>query len=55
MQELILACSSFILGIVASLMLFKHGIAYATRLIYRIKADVPLEEIGIPMDQDGTE
>lgn len=49
--------SGVVLGAAASLCLFRWGMAYATKFIYRIKEDVPLEEIGKPTLQDysGTE
>ncbi len=57
MYELIIFGIGYLLGIVSALLLFRFGMSYATKFIYEIKADVPLEKIGTPMDQEfsGTE
>lgn len=52
MQELILAGSGFMAGVVLSLILFKCGMRYATDLIYKIKEDIPLEKLGKQVEQD---
>ncbi len=48
MQDLIIASSGFVAGIITALALFKYGMNYATTLIYKIKEDIPLEQIGKP-------
>ena len=57
MQELIIFMVGFFLGGITFLLLFGLGVKRTTRFIYRIKEDVPLEEIGKPTEQDysGTE
>jgi hypothetical protein len=54
MYELILVGSGFVVGAITTLAIFRYGISYATRLIYKIKEDVPLEEIGTPMEHEET-
>ena len=54
MVELTIASAGFILGVAVSLILFRYGMNFATKFIYRIKEDIPLQEIGSPTDQDGT-
>lgn len=55
MYELILAGSGFIVGAIAVLVVFKYGMKYAVNLVYKIKEDIPLEAIGKPIEQDGTD
>jgi len=52
MQELILASSGFMAGVIISLVLFQCGMRYATRFIYQIKEDIPLEKMGNPVEQE---
>jgi hypothetical protein len=54
MKELIIFATGYMVGIATSLALFRYGMNYATRFIYKIKADVPLEEIGTPLEQEFT-
>jgi len=54
MNELILFSTGYIAGIITALALFRYGISFATKLIYKIKADVPMEELGIPTEQEFT-
>ena len=52
MYELILVGSGFLAGIVIALALFKFGMSYATKFIYQIKEDIPLEQIGKPYESE---
>ena len=52
MYELIIFVAGFIFGLNLALALFRYGISYATKLIYRIKENIPLEEIGKPILQE---
>jgi hypothetical protein len=52
MYELALFGSGYLIGVVSSLLLFRYGMKYATTFIYRIKEDVPLEEIGTATTQE---
>ena len=44
----------YALGIGTSMAIFLYGVKFTTKFIYRIKEDVPLEEIGKPTEQDYT-
>ena len=55
MKELILCSIGFLCGIGTALALFRYGMNYATKFIYRIKEDIPLEEIGTPIEDGFTE
>ena len=57
MYELILVGSGFIAGAITVLIVFRYGMNFATTFIYRIKEDIPLEEMGKPTEQElsGTE
>ena len=55
MYELILTGSGFMAGLVTALVLFRCGMGYATKFIYQIKEDIPLEKMGKQTDQDFSE
>ena len=55
MYELALVSSGFIAGGLAVSAIFRWGMSYATNLIYKIKEDIPLDNIGRPIEQDGTD
>jgi len=54
MNELAIFLAGLVVGIVLALSLFKYGMDFATKFIYRIKEDVPVSEIGDPVDQEFT-
>ncbi len=55
MRELIVFTAGFVLGAGLVIAVFRWGASYATKLIYRIKEDIPLEQIGKPIEQEGTD
>lgn len=56
MIEIIISgVTGFILGAAFSLAFFLCGMKYATKLIYKIKEDIPLEQIGTPTEQESAE
>ena len=55
MQELIIAGVSFVLGATSTMIMFRWGAKWAVDLVYKIKEDVPLEQIGRPYESDFNE
>lgn len=55
MQELIIFITGLLSGLGIALIIFRYGMTYAERFIYKIKENIPPEVIGKPFESEFNE